>query len=323
MGKTTLCQGLAQKISIRLNSSYKRTKLIQINTATLLSKFYSQSAKHVDEIFTTVEKMCKDDPEQFICVLIDEIESIASSREASMRGEVQDSLRATNSLLTGFDKAKKYPNVIFLCTSNMPSCLDPAFLDRCGLKIELGSPETAVQYEILRDRLQHLIDDGNIVTKQAIPSYRDAMLEFDTCKRLPGSRLLSMVNFLESVNSASDEGKISCRTLNQLPGKAILRYLECDEECDLDMAFEFMEQCILSEEGSRTKKICSNVKTSEQAGSERAEEINFTWKMGKAPQEDWQVDQVFALVEVIGTLFDTIFPGWKALKRRDDKNTHV
>jgi SpoVK/Ycf46/Vps4 family AAA+-type ATPase len=56
-GKTTLCQGLAQKISIRLNGTYKQTKLIQIKTATLLSKFYSQSAKQVHEIFSKIDHM--------------------------------------------------------------------------------------------------------------------------------------------------------------------------------------------------------------------------------------------------------------------------
>lgn len=41
-GKTSLCQGLAQKIAIRMVSKYEQTKLIQIKTATLLSKFYSE-----------------------------------------------------------------------------------------------------------------------------------------------------------------------------------------------------------------------------------------------------------------------------------------
>lgn len=83
-GKTSLCQGLAQKISIRLNTSYYQTKLIQINTSNLLSKYYSESAKKVDKIFTAIEIMCEEDAQQFICVLIDEVESIASSRQSSM-----------------------------------------------------------------------------------------------------------------------------------------------------------------------------------------------------------------------------------------------
>lgn len=124
-GKSSLCQGLAQKISIRLSSTYSRTGLIQIRTAALLSKFYGESAKQVDKIFATIATMCEEDEQQFVCVMIDEVESIASSRESSMHGEAQDSLRATNALLTGLDKARKYRNIMFLCTSNMYSCLDP------------------------------------------------------------------------------------------------------------------------------------------------------------------------------------------------------
>ena len=41
-----------------------------------------------------------------------------------MHGEAQDSLRATNSLLTGLDRAGKHPNIIFLCTTNMLDSLD-------------------------------------------------------------------------------------------------------------------------------------------------------------------------------------------------------
>lgn len=101
-GKSSLCQGLAQKIAIRLRSKYDSTTLVQINTATLLSKYYSESAKHVDEIFNKVAHMCQEEPNSFTCVLIDEVESIASAREFSTSGgESHDSLRATNALLTG------------------------------------------------------------------------------------------------------------------------------------------------------------------------------------------------------------------------------
>ena len=90
----------------------------------ILTLVLGESAKQVDMIFATIADMCEEDPEQFICVLIDEVESIAGSRESSMHGEAQDSLRATNALLTGLDRAKKYRNIIFLCTSNMLDCLD-------------------------------------------------------------------------------------------------------------------------------------------------------------------------------------------------------
>ncbi|KAH9215328.1 P-loop containing nucleoside triphosphate hydrolase protein, partial [Leptodontidium sp. 2 PMI_412] len=157
-GKTSLCLGLAQKISIRLSGTYKSTKLVQIKTAILLSKYFSESAKHVDDIFNRVSTMCEDNPEGFVCVLIDEVESIACSREYSTKeGESHDSLRATNALLNGLDRTARYSNVVFLFTSNMCDALEPAFLDRCGLMEFVGPPNMAAQYEILRNSLEKLI----------------------------------------------------------------------------------------------------------------------------------------------------------------------
>lgn len=41
-GKTTLCKALAQKLSIRLASQYKTTQLIEINSHSLFSKWFSE-----------------------------------------------------------------------------------------------------------------------------------------------------------------------------------------------------------------------------------------------------------------------------------------
>lgn len=137
-GKTSLCQGLAQKVSVRLSSAYTQTKLVEVGAATLLSKYFSESAKMVDEIFRSLARLCATKSECFYFVLIDEVESIAMSREGNQqRGEPQDSLRATNALLTGFDRLKSFPNVLVLCTSNMISSIDAAFLSRVCFQLIL------------------------------------------------------------------------------------------------------------------------------------------------------------------------------------------
>lgn len=255
-GKTTLCQGLAQKASIRLSATYKETRLIQINTATLLSKFYSESAKQVDEIFKAVEKLCLENPEEFICVLIDEVESIANCRETgALHGEAQDSIRATNALLTGFDRVKANPNVLILCTSNMPGSLDKAFLDRCGVKLAVDPPSAASQYTILRDRIQKLIGNGIIVTDTQVPSYKYSNNDWDIEEEIrgPGSKLMDIVELIGSANAALPYAPtISGRSLTQLPEQALLRYLR-EEECDLEMTLTFMKQYVLAQQSQEKK----------------------------------------------------------------------
>jgi len=222
--------------------------MIQIKTATLLSKYYSESAKQVDQIFTYIEKMCQE-RDKFICVLIDEVESIANSRVSSTKHrEAQGSLRATNALLTGLDRVKSNPNVIFLCSSNMPSSLDAAFLDRCGLKLAVKAPSFASQYAILRGRIQKLIDRGVVLSEIAMPSHGVALIESNSGNlELPGSRLLRIVDLINSVNAQVPSGSgISGRSLTQLPEQAPLLYLR-QGECDLDMTLNFIEKFVVAQ----------------------------------------------------------------------------
>lgn len=195
-GKTRLCQGLAQKISIRLSGQYEFTTLIQVKTAILLSKYFSESARHVDEIFNKISQMCQEEPNRFVCVLIDEVESIASSRRYSTQeGESHDALRATNALLTGLDRMAGYSNLVFLFTSNMCDALDSAFLDRCGLKEYVGPPSVAAQYEILRGILQKLASCQVIDSDAEIPSYDDARFQAianpENAVRVPRSHVVA------------------------------------------------------------------------------------------------------------------------------------
>lgn len=41
-GKTSLCKGLAQKLSIRLKKNYEIAEFIEINSHSLFSKYYSE-----------------------------------------------------------------------------------------------------------------------------------------------------------------------------------------------------------------------------------------------------------------------------------------
>ncbi|RDW77044.1 hypothetical protein BP6252_05097 [Coleophoma cylindrospora] len=236
-GKTTLCQGFAQEISIRFNQKYHEALLIEVNTATLLSKYFSESAKQVDEVFTKVEQMCGENPDRFICLLIDEVESIAASRElGSKRGEVQDAIRATNALLTSLDRIRFHTNLVILCTSNMWDTLDSAFLNRCGFQYRVEIPSNAAKYAILRVRLQKLMRLGVITPYADLPCYRNSECEYFGTEK-PGAILLNIVKLIDTNN-------MSGREITQLPKQAIYRYLRA-RDCSLDMALGFMQRLLL------------------------------------------------------------------------------
>jgi pachytene checkpoint protein 2 len=278
-GKTTLYQALAQKLSIRLNCNYSSTSLIQINAATLLSKFFSESAKHILQVFTAILAHCTSSPKHFTIVLIDEIESLASSRSsANNRGEVQDTIRATNALLTGFDKVKSQPNLIILCTSNMVDTLDAAFLDRCGHRIIIEEPSEAARYQILRDGIQELIAAKIVNTDQSVPSYRDAQLELLSEPKKPGSVLMKLCNFLGPSTCSQrlgieGRGRISARYLGQLPEVALADRL-ITESCSLDEALQHMTKFVEGQSRLELDQI------DRQRALENSEDFEEHWDLG-------------------------------------------
>ncbi|KAF7985201.1 hypothetical protein HWV62_7818 [Athelia sp. TMB] len=92
-GKTSLCRALAQKLSIRLSHRYSQSKLLEINSHSLFSRWFSESGKLVQRLFSNIMELIEDD-DVFIVVLIDEVESLTAARAGAMAGtEPSDGLR--------------------------------------------------------------------------------------------------------------------------------------------------------------------------------------------------------------------------------------
>lgn len=122
-GKTSLCKALAQKLSIRHNKRYASTILIEINSHSLFSKWFSESGKLVMKLFDHVSDIA-DDEDTLVIVLIDEVESITATRVAS-GAEPGDAVRVVNAVLTSLDSLRRKKNVLILCTSNIVDTIDP------------------------------------------------------------------------------------------------------------------------------------------------------------------------------------------------------
>ncbi len=192
-GKTSLCKALAQKLSIHLcshvnscddiedtsssssRSGRKRTRrgqrrqryshgqLIEINTHSLFSKWFSESGKLVFKLFQHVQQMVQDE-DAFVCVLIDEVESLTSARQSALNGtEPSDSIRVVNAVLTQLDQLKRYRNVLILTTSNITGAIDLAFVDRADLKQYIGPPGMKARFHILKSCIAELVR-VNLVT---------------------------------------------------------------------------------------------------------------------------------------------------------------
>mmetsp|Transcript_1268 Transcript_1268/g.2485 ORF Transcript_1268/g.2485 Transcript_1268/m.2485 type:complete len:427 (+) Transcript_1268:210-1490(+) len=161
-GKTSLCKALAHKLAIRLSNRYRFGQLVEVNAHSLFSKWFSESGKLVNKLFDTIRDLV-DDEDVFVCVLIDEVESLTAARKSALSGnEPSDAIRVVNALLTQIDQLKERPNVLIMTTSNITEAIDLAFVDRADIKQYIGLPSVNARYEILRSCISELMRVGII-----------------------------------------------------------------------------------------------------------------------------------------------------------------
>ncbi|KAI5118553.1 hypothetical protein M0805_002933 [Coniferiporia weirii] len=200
-GKTSLCRALAQKLSIRLKERYTQTHMFEINSHSLFSRWFSESGKLVQSLFSTVGDMAREE-DDFVVLLIDEVESLTAARAGAMSGtEPSDALRVVNALLTQIDRLKHQKNVLIMATSNLAKAIDSAFVDRADIAQFIDYPPSEAIYEILRSSLVELMKKG-IVAELDVPSSDSALLAYKVNAHL--------------VPSADPEEQSAIRTLDQL-----------------------------------------------------------------------------------------------------------
>jgi len=165
-GKTSLCRALAQKLSVRLSGRFEYGYLVEVNSHSLFSKWFSESGKLVQKMFSHVQELI-DDPCAFVCVLIDEVESLAAARKASS-SEPSDAIRVVNAVLTQIDTIKQHNNVLIMTTSNITGTIDLAFVDRADIKQYIGPPGPEACYGMLSGSLKELKVKGLVTTDELI-----------------------------------------------------------------------------------------------------------------------------------------------------------
>lgn len=142
-----------------MKSHYKFFHLIEINSHSLFSKWFSESGKLVMKLFMKIRQIIET-KSSLVCVLIDEVESIAYARDSISSNEPSDSIRVVNAVLTQLDQIRKYPNVLVLTTSNLTASVDIAFVDRADVKQFIGNPTVEAIYQIYSSSIEELIRTG-------------------------------------------------------------------------------------------------------------------------------------------------------------------
>ncbi|SEK91720.1 ATPase family associated with various cellular activities (AAA) [Blastococcus sp. DSM 46786] len=152
-GKTTLCQGLAQKVALAL-APRGATTFVEVDPHAFPSDMLGEGPRAVQRLFSdTLPELAARRPHTI--VLVDEIEALAVRRStASFETNPVDVHRATDALLSGLDMLRTTcPQVLVLGTTNFAAAVDEAFLDRADLVLRLGLPDRPTVERILRESL--------------------------------------------------------------------------------------------------------------------------------------------------------------------------
>lgn len=209
-GKTSLCKALAQKLTIRLSYRYRYGQLVEINSHSLFSKWFSESGKLVTKMFQKIHELINE-KDVLVFVLIDEVESLTAARNASRAGtEPSDAIRVVNAVLTQIDHIKRYPNVVILTTSNITEKIDMAFVDRADIKQYIGPPSKAGIFNIYVSCIEELMKCQIIYPRQQLLTLRD--LEMIGYVENNVSKLSLLLNDI----SRKSEG-LSGRVLRKIP----------------------------------------------------------------------------------------------------------
>ncbi|KAF9221884.1 P-loop containing nucleoside triphosphate hydrolase protein [Gyrodon lividus] len=233
-GKTSLCRALAQKLSIRLSHRYTQARLLEINSHSLFSRWFSESGKLVQRLFNSIMEMVEDE-DCFVIVLIDEVESLTAARAGAMAGtEPSDGLRVVNALLTQLDKLKYRKNVLVMSTSNLAKAIDSAFVDRADIIQYVDLPPREAIYEILRSSLREFVLKG-ILQEVSVPPLEDVLYteKHGWYRNLPSNDDMNSSHaqedkigkaLLELATKCREQG-LSGRALRRLPVLALARYI--------------------------------------------------------------------------------------------------
>jgi pachytene checkpoint protein 2 len=292
-GKTSLCRALAHKLAIRMGHRFPRgTTLLEVHSHSLFSKWFSTSGKLVSALFQLIRDMVQDDPETLVCVLIDEVESLAAVRGGDNRGgngggDPSDAMRAVNALLTSLDGLKAFPNVLVLATTNLTNSVDAAFVDRADLKLHIGMPILQARYEILRsclfelERVGIIGIEGTTATKEnnlpkggssalTLPRFPTALRwqQQQTRQSDPSSMgsqppddsvmVAAACRLLECAQQAHG---LSGRSLRRLPLQAHAQFLHdssADDCCTLNDFLEALAQAIQTEHETRRNMMATS-----------------------------------------------------------------
>lgn len=139
--------GVGKTSMARIIASESRIPMIYIPIENILSKYYGESAKNLSEIFDLSENFDK------VILFLDEIDSLAGSREDGM---VEATRRILSVLLRKIDGFENSQKVLTIGATNRMEDLDHALISRFDAIIRFPIPNLSERIKIFAKYIKHL-----------------------------------------------------------------------------------------------------------------------------------------------------------------------
>ena len=140
-GKTTSAKIISQQVEI---------PLVYMPLEAIMSKYYGESESRLAEIFEASAAMGS------VILFIDEIDSLATSREAGLHEATR---RILSTLLRKIDSFESDGEVLVICATNRKKDLDPALISRLDLSIRFELPDAKTRAAIFKRYAKQLSDE--------------------------------------------------------------------------------------------------------------------------------------------------------------------
>lgn len=139
-GKSMVARAIANETS---------ATFLEASCAQLTSRWVGESEKLVQSLFENASSQAPS------VVFLDEIDSIATSRETDKSSSIADQ-RLLNQLLIEIDIVQKNQAMVFIvAATNLPWQLDPAMIRRFNKMVHVKLPDTKTKVQILQKGLKH------------------------------------------------------------------------------------------------------------------------------------------------------------------------
>lgn len=215
-GKTSLARGLASKTA--KSCTGQKFTFIEVDPHALASAALGRSQQAVKHLLGTV--LAEHAAYGPVVALLDEVETLAADRsKMSMDANPVDVHRATDAVLAQLDQlAPKFPQLLFVATSNFPKAIDAAFLSRVDQIVTIDLPVEEACQAIAADTLAALAEPFPKINSAL--HHRDLAAMGKRCVGLDGRQIR------KAVLSALTLDKATAADPNRLTPDAVLAAID-------------------------------------------------------------------------------------------------